>query len=144
MTIWDKIVKGLATLGGVILGFFGGWNAMLTILACVMVVDYGTGLIVAGFGKSPKTANGGISSNIGFLGLAKKGFIILIVFLATLLDKAINNTTFVFQMATTAYYIANEGISILENAGLMGVPIPPIIKNALEAMKKKGEEKEKE
>ena len=81
-----------------------------------------------------------MSSTIGFLGLLKKAFIILIVLLATLLDREIGTGSTVFQMATVFYYIANEGISILENAALMGVPFPPKVKEALEAMKTKESE----
>lgn len=138
--MWDKIIKALATVGGVIAGLLGEWNMMLTLLAIAMVVDYVSGLIVAWAGKSPKSEGGGPSSAAGFLGLAKKAFIILIVLLATLLDKALGTGTSAFQMAAVFYYLANEGLSIVENAALMGVPLPPKVKEALEAMKTKGSE----
>ena len=133
--MWDKIVKGLAAAGGAVLGWVGGWNVMLTVLAVAMVVDYLTGLIVAACGKSQKTEGGGLSSKVGFVGLAKKGFILLIVLLATALDKAIGNQTMVFQMASAGYYIANEGLSVMENAALLGVPFPGGLKKALEELK---------
>lgn len=138
--MWDKIIKALAAVAGAIAGLLGGWSTMLTLLAVAMGVDYLSGLIVAWRGKSPKTDGGGLSSKAGFDGLARKAFIILIVLLATILDKAVGGTTAVFQMAATAYYIANEGLSILENAALMGVPFPSKIKDALEALKSKGDE----
>ena len=69
------------------------------------------------------------------MGLAKKGFIMLIVLIATLLDRAIGNTAMVFQSATVCYYIANEGLSVLENADLMGVPFPAFIRERLEGMR---------
>lgn len=137
--MWDKIIKALATVAGALAGLLGEWSTMLTLLAIAMGVDYLSGLIVAWRGKSPKTDGGGLSSKAGFDGLARKAFIVLIVLLATILDKAVGGTTAVFQMATVAYYIANEGLSILENAALMGVPFPAKVKDALEALKSKGD-----
>lgn len=137
--MWDKIVKAMAAAGGAILGWVGGWNVMLTVLAVAMAADYATGLIVAACGKSPKTEGGGLSSKVGFVGLAKKGFILLIVLLATALDKAIGNQTMVFQMASAGYYIANEGLSIMENAAIMGVPFPGRLKKALEELQQSGD-----
>ena len=84
--MWDKVVKMLCAAAGAIAGIFGGWNTLLTLLACAMAMDYVSGLMVAMLGKSPKTDGGGIDSKVGFIGLAKKGFIIMIVLLATLLD----------------------------------------------------------
>lgn len=135
--MWDKILKTICAVAGAVAGFFGGWNAMLTILVIAMAADYLSGLIVAICGKSPKTAEGGLSSKVGFIGLAKKGFIMLIVLLATLLDRAIGDTSMIFQSAATCYYIANEGLSILENAVLLDVPFPEKVKEALEEIKEK-------
>ena len=118
-----------------IAGFFGEWTAALTILVVMMGADYLTGVLLAISGRSPKTAGGGLSSKVGFIGLAKKGFIMLIVLIATMLDKAIGNTAMVFQTATVFYYIANEGLSILENADLMEVPFPAFIRQRLETMR---------
>lgn len=133
--MWDKIIKGACLVAGAIAGLYGDWTAALSILAIMMGVDYITGVLVAITGRSPKTDGGGLSSKIGFIGIAKKGFIMLIVLVATQLDKAIGNTAMVFQTATTFYYIANEGLSILENADLMGVPFPRFIKERLESMR---------
>ena len=133
--MWDKILKGICLVAGMIAGLYGEWTAALTILAVMMAVDYITGVLVAITGRSPKTDGGGLSSKIGFVGLAKKGFIMLIVLVATQLDRAIGNTSMVFQTATVFYYIANEGLSILENADLMGVPFPRWIKEKLETMR---------
>lgn len=140
--MWDKIVKALAAAAGAVAGVLGEWNVMLTLLAGAMVIDYISGVIVAWRGKSPKSKNGGVSSQVGFDGLARKAFIILIVLLATLLDRALGTDMMVFQTAVAAYYLANEGLSIAENAALMGVPFPPKIRDALEALKKKGESDE--
>ena len=139
---WDKIVKMIAGAAGVVAGLLGEWNVLLTILALLMVIDYATGLIVAWRGKSPKTETGGVSSKAGFDGLIRKGFIMVVVLVATLLDTAIGNTTRVFQMAATTYYIANEGISILENTALMGVPYPAFVLKALETMRERSDKRE--
>lgn len=133
--IWNKITKGVFAVGGAIAGIFGGWNTMLTLLAMVMVLDYVSGLMVAWSGKSPKSETGGVSSRVGFIGLVKKAFILLVVLLATLIDRVIGNETMIFQTAAAFYYFANEGISILENAALLGVPFPAKIKGALEELR---------
>ena len=136
---WDKILKTLAGIMGAAAGLLGEWNVLLTILAVFMVIDYVTGLIVAWRGKSPKTESGHVSSRAGFDGLIRKAFIMVIVLVATLLDVAIGNASRVFQTAATMYYIANEGISILENTALMGVKYPVFIIRALEAMRDKND-----
>lgn len=132
---WDKILKIIAGVAGAIAGLFGEWTTMLTILVVVMALDYISGWIVAWCGKSPKTENGGLSSKIGFIGIAKKGFIMLLVLLATLLDRAIGNDTYIFQSSLVLYYIANEGLSILENAALLGVKFPKKLQRALETIR---------
>ena len=139
MDIWNKAVKALATIGGAIAGIFGEWSMLMTVLATAMVLDYISGVLVAAFGKSLKTEGGHLDSKVGFVGLAKKALIIMIVLLATLLDKALGTNAMVFQTATVCYYIANEGISVVENAGLMGLPVPDVVKRALEQMKEKKE-----
>ena len=136
---WDDIAKTMAGIAGAIAGLLGEWNVLLTILAVMMVLDYATGVIVAWRGKSPKTKTGGVSSSVSFDGLIKKAFIMVVVLIATLLDTAIGNTTRVFQTAATLYYIANEGISVLENTALMGVVYPRFIMKALETMREKND-----
>lgn len=137
---WDKAIKWLAGIAGAIAGLFGEWTTMLTILVVVMAIDYISGWIVAWCGRSPKTEGGGLSSKVGFVGIAKKGFIMLLVLLATLLDRAIGNEAMVFQSSLVFYYIANEGLSILENAALMGVKFPEKLRKALEALREKEDE----
>lgn len=137
---WDKAIKWLAGIAGAIAGLFGEWSMMLTILVVVMAIDYISGWIVAWCGRSPKTEGGGLSSKVGFVGIAKKGFIMLLVLLATLLDRAIGNEAMVFQSSLVFYYIANEGLSILENAALMGVKFPEKLRKALEALREKEDE----
>lgn len=139
---WDKIVKGIAAVAGAIAGLFGKWNAMLTILVVVMAIDYVSGLIVAACGRSPKTEGGRLSSKAGFVGIAKKVVMMLLVGLATVIDRAVGNEAMVFQTSLTFYYIANEGLSILENAALLDVRFPDKLKRALEMMREREDESE--
>ena len=136
MDIWDKILKAFAAAGGAVVGMLGGWTPLMTVLAAAMVLDYISGVIVAIVGRSPKTEGGHLDSKVGYIGLAKKGLVVIVVLLATLLDAAVGNSTMVFQTAAACYYIANEGISILENAALLGLPVPEMIERTLEQLKK--------
>lgn len=135
----EKLTKLFAAAAGAVAGLLGRWPALLTVLACLMGLDYLTGVIVAWRGRSPKSETGGVSSKAGFDGLIRKAFIMLVVLMATLLDRAIGNEAQVFQTAATSYYIANEGLSVLENTSLMGVPYPRVVKDALEMFRKKGD-----
>ena len=111
---------------------------MITLVS-MMVIDYLTGVLVAGvFHNSPKTENGALESKAGWKGLCRKGMTLLIVLVAARLD-IILGTGFI-RDAVIIGYIANETISIIENAGLMGVPIPEAIKKAIEVLQQKGSE----
>jgi toxin secretion/phage lysis holin len=131
-TFWDKIVKILAVIGGGIAGLFGGWDWILTVLLGCMIADYLSGLAVAGMGKSLKSENGGLSSKVGVFGLLRKGLMLLVVLVAAMLDKAIGSDTSMFRDAVCWFYIANEGISLMENLNLAGVPFPKKLKELLE------------
>lgn len=129
----------VGAVGAFISTLFGGWDAALTTLVIFMAIDYVSGLIVAGvFKRSPKSKNGGLESKAGWKGLCKKGMILLIVLIAVRLDLAMG-TTFLKDGVVIAY-IANETISIIENAGLMGIPIPAAIRKAIDALQAKGGE----
>jgi toxin secretion/phage lysis holin len=131
-----RIVFLLGVAGGVVTSLFGGWSLVLQILILFMAVDYITGLMVAGiFKKSTKSCNGGLSSNSGFKGLCRKGVTLLIVMVACQLDILLNST--IIRDITIISFIVNELISIIENAGLMGVPVPDVIRNAIDILKKK-------
>lgn len=130
---WDKVLKYLAALGGAIAGLFGGWDTMLKVLVIAMVIDYITGWAVAILGNSTKTENGHLSSEVAWKGLLKKGLALLVVLLGALLDKAVGQN--VFRNMIVWFYIANEGLSILENLALAGVPFPAGIKRMLEQMR---------
>lgn len=132
----NSILVGIGTTGSIIASFFGGWTASLSTLLIFMLIDYVTGLIVAGvFHKSKKTDSGALESRAGFKGLCKKCMILFLVLVGHRLDIAIG-TTYIRDAVCIAF-IANETISIIENAGLMGIKIPVILENAIEVLKKK-------
>ncbi|MBQ8143642.1 MAG: phage holin family protein [Butyricicoccus sp.] len=130
------VLGAAAVLGGILGQLFGGWSAALGTLIVCMAVDYLTGMLVAGvFHASDKTPGGGLESRAGWKGLCRKGVSMLIVLIAHRLDLALG-TAFV-RDAVVVGYIANEVLSIVENAGLMGVPIPQALKNAVDALQGK-------
>lgn len=134
----NTITAILGMIGGAITTTFGGWDAALTTLVIFMVIDYVTGLIVAGvFHTSTKTDTGALESRAGWKGLCKKGMTLLIVLIACRLDLMMG-TNFV-RDAVVIGYIANESISIIENAGLMGLPIPKVIVKAIEVLRQQSE-----
>ena len=141
---WEKTVKTLAALAGAVAGLFGEWSPLLTILVAVMSLDYVSGVIVAACGRSPKTEGGRLSSKAGFVGIARKALMLLLIGLATLIDRALGSETMVFQTSLAFYYIANEGLSILENAALLDVRFPGKIKRALESMREREEGSDEE
>lgn len=132
----NSILVGIGTAGSIIASFFGGWTASLSTLLIFMLIDYVTGLIVAGvFHKSKKTDSGALESRAGFKGLCKKCMILFLVLVGHRLDIAIG-TTYIRDAVCIAF-IANETISIIENAGLMGIKIPITLENAIDVLKKK-------
>lgn len=137
------ITEVLAAIGGAIASFFTGLPPIMWVLIAVMTIDYITGILCGLMGKSQKTETGYLASHAAFLGLMKKALILLVVLLAALLDKAVSMGAGVeFEAVagfTCLWFIASEGFSILENVASMGVPIPGILKQALELMRKKGE-----
>lgn len=138
----DGICTAIGIVGSTIASFFGGFDAALITLLIFMGVDYATGLIVAGvFHKSEKTENGALESRAGWKGLCRKGVSLLVVLVACRLDMIVGSNF--IRDATVIAFIANETISIIENAGLMGVPIPSVITKAIEVLKKKSEREDK-
>jgi len=126
----------LGIVGSIVANLLGGWDMALQTLLLFMAVDYITGLIVAGvFKQSKKSETGSLDSRAGWKGLFKKGVTLSIVLVAAQLDKVTG--TEMIRDAVVIAYIVNEAISILENAGLMGVPIPEIVSRAIEMLKKK-------
>ena len=132
----NAICTAIGVVGSCIASLFGGWTASLTTLLIFMGIDYLTGLIVAGvFHASPKTETGALESRAGFKGLIRKLMILAFVLIGYRLDVAVG-TTYIRDAVCIAF-IANELLSIVENAGLMGIPIPAVITNAIDILKKK-------
>lgn len=130
----NTVVAGIGIIGSFISTLLGGWDTGLATLCILMAVDYITGWIVAGvFKNSEKSENGGLSSSAGFKGLAKKGVMLLFVLVAYRLDLTVGSTY--IRDAVIIAFIANEVISITENAGLMGIPIPSVIIKAIDVLK---------
>ena len=138
MKLQGTICTGIGIVGAFIASLYGGWTQGMTTLLMFMAIDYIMGLLVAGiWHKSKKTEDGRLESRAGWKGLVRKGVTMLIVLVAARLDMTIG-TTMIRDTAVIGF-IANEGISIIENAGLMGVPLPAIITNALEVLRKESE-----
>ena len=108
---------------------FGSWDLALQVLIVFMVLDYVTGVLYA-------YLIGQLSSEVGFKGLVKKCMILVVVIIGVMLDRILGSETWVFRTLVCYFYIANEGISLLENVGNIGIPIPNKIRNALEQLNK--------
>ena len=129
--------------GSAIASLFGGWDAGLATLLIFMAIDYMSGLIVAGvFHTSNKTDTGALESRAGWKGLCRKCMTLLFVLVAYRLDLVIG--TNYIRDAVIIAFIANETISLVENAGLMGIPLPAVIIKAIDVLQKKTEVNEKE
>lgn len=128
----------IGALGSGIAYILGGWDASIITLLIFMGIDYLTGIIVAGvFHKSKKSKTGSLESRAGWKGLVKKCVTILFVVIAVRLDSLIG-TTYIRDAVCIAF-IVNELISIVENAGLMGIPIPNVITKAIDILHSKTE-----
>ncbi|MEK4674796.1 MULTISPECIES: phage holin family protein [Bacillus] len=123
----DVVLKTfIATFGGFCGYFLGGWDATLKVLVTMAVIDYVTGIIAAGY-------NGELKSKVGFKGIAKKVVLFLLVGVATQLDVALGSNSAIRE-ATIFFFIGNELLSLLENAGRMGIPLPQALTNAVEML----------
>lgn len=134
----ETICTIVGIVGSFIAGLFGGWDASMVTLLLFMGVDYITGVAVAACGKSPKSDTGRLSSKIGWRGLAKKCVSLLLVLVAVRLDITLG--TSYIRDAVRIAFIANELLSITENAGLLGVPLPAVITKAIDLLQSKGKE----
>ena len=135
----DTMVKVTAAAVGAVISFFTGLPVIMWVLIGVMTLDFATGLITGAMGVSNKTDGGRLSSRAAFEGLMRKVMVLLVVLLAVLLDLAVQTGAGVSFSAVTGatclWFIASEGVSILENAALMGLPIPDVLIRALETMR---------
>lgn len=129
-------IKTIAATCGAALGYFlGGFDGFLIALVILMVIDCATGIMVA---YQEKTVN----SKTWFIGVGRKVVMLLLVGLANILDVNVLGTEGIIRTATIFFYLANEGLSILENAGKLGIPLPSALVAALEQLKDKSEDKE--
>ena len=134
----QMICTAVGAVGSFIASIFGGWDTALATLLIFMAVDYITGLLVAGvFHASPKSKNGALESKAGFKGLIRKGLVLVVILVACRMDMLLG-VNYIRDAACIAF-IVNELISMVENFGLMGVPFPEPIKEAIELLQKKGE-----
>lgn len=131
----------IGAVGSGIAALFGGWDTGLVSLLIFMGLDYVSGLVVAGvFHKSNKTDTGSLESKAGWKGLCRKCMTLVFVLVSYRLDLIIG--TNYIRDAVIIAFIANELISLVENAGLMGVPLPAVITKAIDILQKKSESEE--
>jgi len=128
---WEIFYKTGATVTGAAVGWlYGGWDPLLQVLLTLSIIDYGTGLLASG-------VEGKLSSKVGFKGIAKKVMIYILVAAGHLVDVTIGKGSMI-QDAITFFYLGNELLSILENAGRTGLPVPKQIKDAVTILKGRG------
>ena len=139
MELKTAICTAAGAVGGWIASLYGGWDAAISTLIICMAVDYISGLVVAGvFHASKKSTTGALESRAGFKGLCRKGVILLIVLIAVRLDLLLGINY--IRDAVIIGFVANEVISIVENAGLMGLPMPAAIIKAIDVLTSKAEQ----
>lgn len=141
----ENVYKAAFAGAGAVISFFTGLPVIMWVLIGMMTLDYVTGIITGWMGVSNKTEGGKLSSRAAFTGLLKKVGVLMVVLLAVLLDLAVANSAGVSFNAVTGatclWFIAAEGVSVLENAAEMGIPIPGVLRRALEILKAGGEDK---
>ena len=123
----------IVILGSLFTWLFGAWDTPLIVLIVFMIIDYLMG-VTKGY------VNKDLSSRVGLKGIARKGVIFAILIVAVMLDRLLNTGNWVFRSLVCYFYIANEGISILENASELGAPVPAKLKNALIQLREDKEE----
>lgn len=134
----DAICLVAGVIGAAIASLFGGWSAALWLLMALVIADYITGLLVAGvWKKSSKSKSGALESRAGFKGLCKKCLILVFVLIAYRLDLVLGTTY--LKDAVCIGFCVNELLSLTENAGLMGLPLPDVMTKAVEILKTKAD-----
>lgn len=128
--ILQAVKYSTAALGGLVTGFLGGWDTLLQVLVIFVVLDYCTGLVAAFLEQR-------VDSTVGFKGITRKLLLFVPVGVAYYLDQLLGQQ--VLRSLAIWFYLANEGLSLIENLGKCGVPIPPAIVEALQQLKKRGE-----
>ena len=136
--IKDMILAVLAVMGSGVAKILGGWDNALQTLIIFMAIDYLTGVLIAAiWQKSNKTESGALESRAGFKGLIRKGMTLLIVWIGVQLDLILNLQGFT-RTAIVLFFSGNEGLSIVENLGIMGLPLPDFVKEKFEQLRDKG------
>ena len=136
----EAVCTSIGIVGSMIASLIGGWDAPMQALIICMIIDYLSGLVVAGvFHSSKKSENGALKSSSGLKGLCRKCMILFIIVIMAQVGKVANIDY--LRNAAIIGFIANEIISIVENAGLMGVPLPKIVYKAIDILTEKGKEK---
>ena len=124
---WNTIQLAFTALGGWLGWFLGGCDGLLIALVAFVVIDYITGIMCAFIDRS-------LSSEVGFKGIFKKVLIFLLVGVANILDVEVIGTGSVLRTAVIFFYLSNEGVSLMENAAHLGLPIPEKLKDVLEQL----------
>lgn len=132
---WHTIQMIITTFGGVIGAFLGGVDGLLYTLITFIIIDYVTGFMCAIVEKR-------LSSEVGFRGIFKKVVILMIVGIANMIDINVIKTGAIARTAVIFFYLSNEGVSILENAGILGLPIPKKLRAILDQLKDKAEDED--
>ena len=132
---WNTIQLIFSAVGGWLGYFLGGCDGLLYALIAFVVIDYITGVMCAIINKQ-------LSSEVGFKGIFRKVLIFLLVGIANIIDVQVIGTGAVLRTAVIFFYISNEGVSLLENAGHLGLPIPEKIKTVLEQLHERAEKEE--
>ena len=135
--IWAKIQMAVAALGGWLGYFLGGMDGLMIALIVFMALDYITGLMCAITDKT-------LSSAVGFKGICKKVLILFMVGIANIVDLHVIGSGSALRGAVIAFYLSNEGLSLLENAAYIGLPIPDKLKAILEQLHDRKEKEHKE
>jgi len=128
----------IGIIGGIVVAFLSGWDSAITVLVIFMVIDFITGLVAASVFKVSKHGKGGLESKVCWKGLYKKGVSLLLCLMAAYFDRLLG-TNFVHN-AVAIGFIVSESISIVENAGLMGVPVPAQLRDAIAVLKSRAKE----
>lgn len=137
MQIKNVILLVLAAVGTRIAKALGGWDSAMTTLIIIMAADYITGLMIAAvWHRSPKSSGGALESRAGFKGLFRKMLILISVLIAHQLDVSLHSPGMI-RTAVILFFIGNEGLSVIENMGIMGVPLPDIVRKSFEQLKAK-------
>jgi toxin secretion/phage lysis holin len=138
LIIKDTVLVAISVAGSFLAKALGGWDTALQTLVILMAIDYITGILIAAvWQKSSKSKTGALESRAGFKGLVRKGLILLVVLIGVQLDAILGLQAFC-RTAIVLFFCGNEGLSIVENLGIMGLPLPDFVKTKFEQLKTKG------